>query len=134
MLEYVFLALGIIIIIMALNYFFRKNHTKSKSTSTKSLPKNVLVNCPVCGSPLPKGENLVSRVYRPMTVPDQRCTISGCPHCFPKCEVGVKRKCPVCNKTVPMEGYLIARLFNKTDSKKHVMITGCTECAKHNAP
>ncbi len=88
------------------------------------------MNCPLCSSPLKQGENLFSKVYRPMNVPDQRCTISGCPHCHPKCESGVQRICPVCKKSVPANGYLVARLFNKTTGKKHVMIVGCTECLK----
>ena len=77
------------------------------------------------------GEDLVSRVYRPMNVPHQLCTISGCPHCYPVPEPGKKRECPVCHKEVPLEnGHLVTRLFNKSDGKKHVIVTGCTECCK----
>ena len=76
-------------------------------------------------------KDLISRVYRPMNVPDQLCTINGCPHCYPKPEPGLKRICPVCHKNVPLkDGHLIARLFNKTDGKKHVIVTGCTECSR----
>jgi len=40
------------------------------------------------------------------------------------------RRCPVCGREVLPEGYLIARLFNRSDTKKHVMIMGCTNCMK----
>jgi hypothetical protein len=128
--EIVLTVISLVLIIAALSFFASLNRKKKAKPQPKT--KVALVNCPLCGSPLPKGENLVSKVYRPMNVPDQRCTISGCPHCYPVCEIGVKRVCPVCQKKVPQSGYLIARLFNKTEGKKHVLITGCTECCKHN--
>ena len=91
--------------------------------------KTDFVRCPLCSTPLAKGENMFSRVYRPMTAPDQRMTIHGCPHCYPKMESGAKRICPVCKKEVPLDGELVARLFNKTSNgKKHVLIVGCTGC------
>lgn len=90
--------------------------------------KGLLVTCPLCNSALLPGEDLFTRVYRPMNVPDQLCTINGCPHCFPKPEPGLSRKCPVCHKEVPGDGHLIARLFNKTTGKKHVIVTGCNQC------
>ncbi len=127
--EYILGIIGLVIIIIALSYFasFGKRK-KAAPTPVKKGP--ALVNCPMCGSPLPKGENIFSKVYRPMNVPDQRCTISGCPHCYPRCEPGVKRKCPVCGKAVEQDGYLVARLFNRTTGKKHVMIVGCSGCLK----
>uniref|UniRef100_UPI00298DF93F hypothetical protein n=1 Tax=Treponema sp. TaxID=166 RepID=UPI00298DF93F len=88
------------------------------------------VTCPVCNTRLEKGQNLISKVYRPMDVPDQRCTINGCPHCYPRPEPGIKRQCPCCKKEIPINGYLIARLFNYKNNKKHVMVTGCSECCK----
>ena len=112
----------------------RKVENQKKLIKTASESK-LLVTCPLCGSFLQKGQDLFSRVYRPMNVPDQLCTISGCPHCYPRPEPGLQRKCPVCGKNVPeKDGYLTARLFNKTDGKKHVVVTGCTECSKHDRP
>lgn len=128
--EYVLLIIGILLILWALMRFAFFH----KKTQKKAVPKKpALVNCPLCGSPLVKGENIISKVYRPMTVPDQRCTVSGCPHCYPVCEIGVKRICPVCGKFVPQNGYLVSRLFNKTEGKKHVMIVGCNMCLKNEA-
>ena len=135
----IFLGIGVVAIIILLAWILAKMRGKSsKEEKQKKLIKTatdskLLVTCPLCGSFLQKGQDLFSRVYRPMDVPDQLCTISGCPHCYPQPEPGVERKCPVCGKKVPAkDGYLTARLFNKTDGKKHVVVTGCTECSKHD--
>ncbi len=95
-------------------------------------PKNVVSQCPVCGSPLVDKEKILSKVYHTESKTTQHCTIMGCPHCFPHIEMGLRRKCPVCHKSIPQEGYLIAHLFNRKDSKNHVHIVGCTECHKKN--
>ena len=81
----------------------RKVENQKKLIKTASESK-LLVTCPLCGSFLQKGQDLFSRVYRPMNVPDQLCTISGCPHCYPRPEPGLQRKCPVCGKNVPESG------------------------------
>lgn len=135
----IFLGIGVVAIIILLAWLLAKMRGKSgKEEKQKKLIKTatdskLLVTCPLCGSFLQKGQDLFSRVYRPMDVPDQLCTISGCPHCYPHPEPGVERKCPVCGKKVPTkDGHLTARLFNKTDGKKHVVVTGCTECSKHD--
>ncbi|MBQ0003748.1 MAG: hypothetical protein KBT21_09465 [Treponema sp.] len=137
--EYLILGLAVIVIAVALSFFanlFKKAKPKNQSkTSNQNKSQNgaggpFLVTCPMCGSPLPKGDNLVTKVYRPMNVPDQRCTINGCPHCYPRPEPGIRRQCPCCKKEVPLNGYLIARLFNYKNNKKHVMVTGCSECCK----
>ena len=78
-------------------------------------------------------EQLISKVYRPMKVPDQLMTIQGCPHCYPKCEPGVARVCPVCHKAIAPDQALTARLFNKAVGKKHVHIIGCSNCHKPRA-
>ncbi len=129
--EFLFLILGLVILIIALSYFSLKKRKRAAKPQENKKP--ALVNCPICGSPLLNGQNIYSKVFRPMNVPDQRCVISGCPHCHPLCEPGVKRVCPVCGKSVPADGHLVARLFNKTQGKKHVMIVGCSSCLKNEA-
>ena len=109
----------------------KKSSKENKKDTSEKIPSGV--NCPLCGSILMKGENLSSRIFRPIktgTDEDQRCTILGCPHCLPYCQNGIKRTCPVCKKNVPLDGYLIARLFTYKTGKRHVRITACTECSK----
>ncbi len=137
--EYIILFGIAILVVILLNWYINwqsgkgkvSNLKKAQNAREKAKQKGLLVNCPLCNSPLLPGEDLVTRVYRPMNVPDQLCTINGCPHCYPVPESGIKRECPVCHKKVPLEnGHLIARLFNYADGKKHVIVTGCTECSK----
>ncbi|MCR5386425.1 MAG: hypothetical protein K6E69_04825 [Treponema sp.] len=136
--EYLILGLAVVVIIVALSYFSnlvkkpkkgQGGHAKSKAGASSNANPG-FVTCPVCNTPLAKGQNLISKVYRPMDVPDQRCTINGCPHCYPRPEPGIRRQCPCCKKEIPLNGYLIARLFNYKNNKKHVMVTGCSECCK----
>ena len=114
--------------ILAINA--RRKHEESQKKKTSNMQP---VKCPVCQSELFVGEQLVSKVYRPMKVPDQLMTIQGCPHCYPKCEPGVSRTCPVCHKSVAPDQALTARLFNKAVGKKHVHIIGCSNCHKPRA-
>lgn len=135
--EYFFLFVGSAIIILALSLFIKYRlamETKSVDSSFRTQKNEAggieFVRCPMCNTPLAKNEDMFSRIYRPMNTPDQRMTVHGCPHCYPRPEPSVKRICPVCGKQVPLDGCLNARLFNRTEGKKHVMITGCTECYK----
>lgn len=83
--------------------------------------------CPICCTVLKKGEQLKTKVY-PSEGGDRLCSIYGCPHCYPVVEHDVKRLCPVCNASVPTDLYLIARLFDRGKTDKHVRILGCKEC------
>lgn len=130
---------ALILLVLLLNFYINwkatgqaeKKRRQILRTRENAAKKGLLISCPLCNTLLLPGEDLVSRVYRPMNVSDQLCTINGCPHCYPRPEPGIKRECPVCHKNVPLgEGHLVARLFNKTDGKKHVIVTGCSECSK----
>ena len=134
--DYFFLFIGSVILILALMIFMKfkkmQARTPQKDNNLRT-QKNEnggieFVRCPLCSTPPAKNEDMFSRIYRPMNTPDQRMTVHGCPHCYPRPEPGVRRTCPVCGKEVPLEGELIARLFNRTEGKKHVMITGCSVC------
>ena len=130
MIDYVLIGCAAVIIVFALRYFIKLTEADRRKTTGDRKRTYSVANCPLCASPLYK-EDLYSRVFRPMTVSDQRCIILGCPHCYPRPEPGIRRICPVCHKSVPPEGHLVARLFNKTkDGKKHVVVTGCSVCCK----
>ncbi|MCF0241740.1 MAG: hypothetical protein HUK25_03835 [Treponema sp.] len=130
-----YLLIGILsAVIVALLAGLYRYLTKPKESAVKKKKKvntgATFARCPLCDMPLPIGDNIFTKVYRPMDVPDQRCIVMGCIHCYPKVESGLKRICPVCHKEVPLSGNLIARLFNKKDGSKHVHIVCCTECSK----
>ena len=82
--------------------------------------------CPVCGSVLKKGESLKSAVYPGKD--DKLCYIYGCSHCYPTCIDNVKRICPVCKKSIGQESHLIARYFERRNTKDRVHILGCPNC------
>ena len=119
-------------VIIALIVWYIKYSQKQNQKSTRSKMVQP-VKCPLCQSDLFVGENIISKVYRPMNVPDQLMVVQGCPHCYPKCEPGLKRICPVCKKNVEQNQTLTARLFNKALGKKHVHIVGCSNCHKPRA-
>lgn len=126
--------LAILLFIFAYSLYikFTKKNNVQKQDNPVVTASPSGVSCPLCKSRLAKGENLFSRVFRPIqdgVESEQRCIILGCPHCHPYCQNGVSRICPVCHKKVPCDGHLIARLFTHTRSKRHVRITGCTECS-----
>lgn len=121
----------IIIALLAGMAAYSKN--KKAQSAAKKNSSMQPVKCPICQSELYVGEQLISKVYRPMKVPDQLMTIQGCPHCYPRCEPGVARTCPVCHKAIAPDQTLTARLFNKAVGKKHVHIIGCSNCHKPRA-
>ena len=103
----------------------------------------VLKPCPLCGTMLRRGETVHSVVFsggakvaNAATMTDATATrpadylthIFGCPYCHPA-NLNYPRKCPVCGKTVPDDGYVIARMFDKP-GKKHVHVLGCTQCRR----
>lgn len=127
-----FIAFCAICVIIALLFWIIKNFYSKGQPVSKS--KNLQpVKCPLCNSSLYVDENIISKVYRPMNVPDQLMIVMGCPHCYPACEPGVKRICPVCHKAVAQNQSLTARLFNKAMGKKHVHVIGCSNCHKPRA-
>ena len=83
--------------------------------------------CPVCCTVLKKGEQLKTKVY-PSEGSDRLCSIYGCPYCYPSIELDIVRRCPVCKALVESDSYLIARLFDRGKSNKHVRILGCKQC------
>jgi hypothetical protein len=124
---------SVIIIVLLAAIAVMNAHRKLTQARKEKNSNMQPVKCPVCQSELFVGEQLISKVYRPMKVPDQLMTIQGCPHCYPKCEPGVARVCPVCHKAIAPDQALTARLFNKAVGKKHVHIIGCSNCHKPRA-
>lgn len=130
--DYFLLGAAVCVIIAFIFWFFKYSFNRKK-IKTKRSETLQPVKCPLCETSLFTGENLISKVYRPMNVPDQLMIILGCPHCYPKLESGLKRICPVCRKKVEQNQSLTARLFNKSAGKKHVHVIGCSNCHKPRA-
>ena len=130
--DYIIMGAASALIIALIVWYIRYSKNLSAKPKAKSRPVQP-VKCPICQSNLFVGENLISKVFRPMNVPDQLMIVLGCPHCYPSCEPGVERKCPVCGKTVGLDQSLTARLFNKQLGKKHVHVIGCSNCHKPRA-
>lgn len=125
------------VIVAALMYFkyqAQQNKAIAKQKKRSGNGMGGFANCPVCGTMMLPGENLVTKVFITSgQVNDQICYIYGCPHCFPVCEPGIKRSCPVCKKNVEQKQYLLARRFNKTKSgTPHVIVNGCGNCNRHS--
>lgn len=137
MVRYVLMGIAVIMIVAAISFLYeyikdkRKNSSRTKKNKTEKDTTSFIVDCPLCGTHLAKGNTIFTKVWRPMNVPEQRIIVSGCPSCFPKCEPGIVRTCPRCHKQVPQNGHLVAHLFNMPMNKKHMTITGCTECCKY---
>ena len=127
----ILISIAIALFYFAFSYILRKSEKAKIARKKKSLSHNPnSKKCIVCNSVLHPNEKLISKVYPTSNGTDQRCIINGCPHCQPYCLDGAKRKCPVCGKSIPIDGYLIARMFFKPHGKNHVHVVGCTECHK----
>ena len=90
--------------------------------------------CPICTNLLEKGQLIKSVVFqggvKMLNVTERLNHIFGCPFCYPANDAN-PRVCPVCRRVVPVDGYLIARMFERSDRKrKHVHVLGCTGCRR----
>lgn len=89
-------------------------------------------SCPLCARLLKKGETVHTVVYGASKAntadsPSERpAEIYGCPYCYPPNRDN-PRICPVCKKTVPEDGFVMARMFERPE-KRHVHVLGCTGC------
>ncbi len=117
----------------------RKGGKKTDSAHASSAHSDsAAAKCPLCQSPLFPGENLASKVFagsgnqEKFGDSDGRlCYVYGCPSCYPKAKPGIRRSCPVCEKDVAADGFLLSRIFTKTKSgKPHVIINGCGNCGR----
>ena len=83
--------------------------------------------CPVCGAALKRGEKIRSAVFPGGS--DRICHIFGCPRCLsPESPMAERRGCPVCGAKLGLDEYLIARLFERGERRRHVHILGCKKC------
>jgi hypothetical protein len=81
--------------------------------------------CPLCSSDLGPGERIKSSLLPGKA--DRIMHIFGCVHCWPATPSTVPRICPACGRALDVEGYVIARYFERPD-RRHVHVLGCTGC------
>lgn len=125
-----FIFLGIILISYRI---FSKISKKSSNKKVNKIGQKSLPNvCPVCGTVLEPGENVITAIYPGDD--DKLCYIYGCPHCYPVAEENTFRVCPVCKKKLGPEGHLISRYFVRKDSTERIHILGCTNCRFKKTP
>ena len=83
--------------------------------------------CPVCGEMLVPGAMVKSKVFQ-RKGGDQMMQVFGCPYCWPD-NTEYRRICPVCEKVIPRDGYLVARYFSGPN-RRHVHVLGCSGCRR----
>ncbi len=119
--------IGVVLLVFAYGLFSSSSRKKGgvERGKERGKPGDQGV-CPVCGSLLTDGAQIKSAVFPGEG--ERLVHIFGCPHCHPYAEKGVDRGCPVCKRRLAPEGYLIARLFERPNAKRHVHILGCVAC------
>lgn len=116
------------------DYSALANHMARRSRSSLA----VLKPCPLCGAMLARGERVHTVVFSraPMSpsgqaraprIKESMVHMFGCPYCRPP-QGDRPRACPACKRTIRADGYVIARMFERTDGRKQVHVLGCTEC------
>lgn len=120
-----YLLIGSALIALILLYFISTTRSRITTPHKKEQEKDLRGPCILCGSPLSKGERMASQEFKGEK--DSIVRIMGCPHCYGPGAVK-ERTCPVCNKKMPPESYLQGRMWLKKTGKKHLHISGCTQC------
>jgi hypothetical protein len=83
--------------------------------------------CPICSSPLKKGELVSTLTFPSAADRDRLMHIRGCVYCL---RGGPRRICPVCKADLRTDEMLIARMFDRTGRKPHVHVLGCSRCRR----
>lgn len=123
--------LAVILVILIIS-LLKKSRPRPENDTEAFRSENSYRNCPICGTPLLRGETVHSHLYPGK--PDGMMYIYGCPFCHkdhPRFKGGrdVERHCPYCKDKIPASGWVVARVFEKPE-KTHVHVLGCTVCRK----
>lgn len=84
--------------------------------------------CPVCSIKLFKGEQVNSSVFPSANRIERIMHIKGCQYCLNPSSKR-ERSCPVCRKSLAIDSYLIAKMYDKP-GRSHVHVLGCPNCRK----
>jgi predicted nucleic acid-binding Zn ribbon protein len=111
----------ILLIYLSRNFFF----SGGASVVIEAPPgKKSKLPCILCGAALARGETLKSDEFK--SADHSTVHIHGCPHCR---DGARPRTCPVCGRTMPEGDYLTGRMWITRKGKKHLHVSGCTQCA-----
>jgi hypothetical protein len=86
-----------------------------------------LMICPLCLFKMDNSEMIKTTAFPPMT-PDSKdrlMHIHGCVYCM---DGKRERICPVCGKSIGVNDFLVARIFDRSIRRSHVHVLGCTQC------
>ncbi len=111
-------------------YILRTFHGKKEDETVEEeieVSERSSVPCVLCGTMLLKGEKLKSKEFKGRD--DSIIHIMGCHQCHGEKALSQKT-CPVCNRILPPEGYLIGRMWKKKNGKLHLHVNGCIYCRK----
>jgi len=102
-----------------------KNRLKQRAASSSPGDPQV---CPVCSSPLEKGDLIKTLAFPSISGGQERLMhIRGCINCL---EGHFQRSCPVCGNSLNDEGILVARMFERPRRHPHVHVLGCSRCRR----
>jgi len=98
---------------------------RGKKKEDKGEPGDPQV-CPICSMKLDRGELVKTLAFPSMSGGrDRLMYIRGCYTCL---EHNVPRRCPICGLTLSLEDYLVCRMFDRSENRKHVHVMGCNHC------
>jgi len=103
----------------------KKSSLSIREQSRAATAEGKRIPCPLCGSRLGPAQKLRSVAYP--AGKEKIMHIYGCPYCAPPAAVGVPRRCPVCGGAIPIDGFAVGRMWERS-GKLHLHITGCTVC------
>jgi hypothetical protein len=100
----------------------------NKSTaSTGGASSDGLMICPICLFRMDEGDRVKTTAFPYLTKYDKSrlMHIHGCVYCM---DGKRERLCPVCGKTISVNDFLIARMFDRPGRRSHVHVLGCPQC------
>jgi len=110
-----------------LSFLFSNLKKREKNDNEKGEPGGPQV-CPICSIRLDRREQVKTVVYPSLSGgKDRTIHIRGCINCLEK---GVPRRCPICGVDLELSDFLVARMFDRPNTRSHVHVLGCNHCKK----
>jgi hypothetical protein len=121
------LSLGLILTVLffMLRGYFLRGKPRAIKTGREGSDDKKKLPCILCGSQLARGERIHSTVFKGEG--DSIVHVYGCPHCYGELATEM-RICPICRGYLPDGGYLMGRMWDRKQGKRHLHVSGCTLC------